>query len=347
MVLEGNSLGSIGRYVVPSWLIIVVFTSGIISGIVAYRLLTNVNIDLDVKEPIEILDYYPSQFSLYPGETAEFNITLLNRASLNYSVVLDFQLNDTNYQNHYVTFSNEIYTVIPGQQNLTGWLLVKPEAPPGSKKLTVSVERGGRQTALPEDFMTYAAIDPNSHIMRTTNHVDFRAFRDEDAYVYNDKGTDYFGSNWLVKIDVKLGNHFDNGWGNFFALANAIDDWEGILTSGAYELCAYAYYNTHQSARSYQIGINEGYNGIDNEIYDHYTAYNVQINTWYYCTIERSGLILSMKIYSDSARTNLLQTLTLTLHSGHVSHRYVYAAQSVNRGDDYYMDIDIENLIIP
>jgi len=321
--------------------------SGTISGILAYRLLTYMNINVEVKESIEILDYYPSQFSLYPGETARFNITMLNHASVNYYVFLDFQLSDANYQNNYVTFSDEMYTVVPGQQNVTAWLMVKPDAPPANFTLMVGVERGGSQADVPEDFLTYGEVDPYAHIVRTMNHIEFRAFRDEDAYVYKDKGADYFGSNWVIKVDLKLSGHFDNGLVNFFALANVVDDWKGISSSGGYELCAYAYYNTHQSAQCYQIGVNEAYNYTENSVYFPYTAYNVQVNTWYYCTIERAGLVLSMKIYSDSARTNLLQTLSLTLHSGHGNHRYVYAAQSYNIGNDYYMDIDIGNLIIP
>lgn len=328
------------HYVVPFWLVIIMLLSGTISGILAYRLLTNVNINVEVKESIEILDYYPSQFSLYPGETATFNITILNHASLNYSVVLDFNLNDANYQKNYVTFSDEVYTVVPGQQKVTGWLLVKPNAPPANFTLTVGVERGG--PAL-EGFLTYQEIDPNSHITMTMNHIDFNAFRNENAYVYKDKGTAYFGSNWVIKIDVRLGAHLGNGEGNFFALANAIGDWKGVLSSGGYELCAWAYSGNSQNP-NYGIGMNEGYNGIDTY---RTTYYNVSVNTWYYCTIERAGLIVSMKIYGDSARTNLLHTSNLTLHSGHGSHRYVYSAQSFNSGHYMSINMEIENLIIP
>jgi hypothetical protein len=65
----------------------------------------------------------------------------MNQASLNYSVVLDFQLNDTHYQENYVTISSEVYTVVPGEQTLNASLSVKSHAPSTAALLTVEVKR--------------------------------------------------------------------------------------------------------------------------------------------------------------------------------------------------------------
>lgn len=96
-----------------------------------------VSIPLEVKEPIEILDY-PSGFSLYPGETVTFEITVQNLASVTYFVEFDFRLNDTEYQAKYVTFSNHNYSVVPGTQKLSAWLTIAPTAPPANLMVTVS-----------------------------------------------------------------------------------------------------------------------------------------------------------------------------------------------------------------
>jgi len=72
----------------------------------------------------------------------DFNVTVLNHASVNYSVVLDFSLDNTTYQDNYITFSNEIYAVIPGQQNLTAWLKVASNAPVVNVTLTIDCKRG-------------------------------------------------------------------------------------------------------------------------------------------------------------------------------------------------------------
>jgi len=119
----------------------VILVSGIGSGVLGYYIWRTLTIPIKVEEPLEILNY-PSELSLYPGEMEEFNITIYNHASVNYSVTLDFSLNNTSYQTNYVTFSNEIYIIIPGQQNLTAWLMVGSGAPPANASLTIDFKRG-------------------------------------------------------------------------------------------------------------------------------------------------------------------------------------------------------------
>jgi hypothetical protein len=107
-----------------------------IGSFAAYAL-QPMSIPLEVKEPLEILDY-PSGFSLYPGETVTFDITVRNLASVTYCVELDFHLNDTEYQSKYVTFSNTNYSIPPGTQKLSAWLTIALTAPPASLMITVS-----------------------------------------------------------------------------------------------------------------------------------------------------------------------------------------------------------------
>lgn len=109
-----------------------------------------ISIPLEVKDPIEILDY-PSGFSLYPGETVTFDITVQNLASVIYFVEFDFRLNDTAYQARYVAFSNHNYSVVPGTQKLSAWLTVASEAPPISLMLTIE-----RKTDTPPSSPTRA-----------------------------------------------------------------------------------------------------------------------------------------------------------------------------------------------
>ena len=114
-------------------------------------------IPLEVKEPLEIVSY-PTQLSLYPGETIEFNVTVRNHASINYSVVLDFSLDNATYQDNYVRFSNKIYIVVPGQQNLTAWLQVETYAPPVNALLIVDFKRG----VYPSGLVGYWKLDKGS-----------------------------------------------------------------------------------------------------------------------------------------------------------------------------------------
>ena len=130
----------IGQHVVPLWLIITLLLSGVFIAALADYLWTSVIVDLEVEEPLEIL-HYPDELSLYPGETKEFNVTVMNYASVNYAVVLGFSLGNLTYQENYVTFSDETYLVVPDEQNLTAWLHVEAVAPPIETSLTIDFHR--------------------------------------------------------------------------------------------------------------------------------------------------------------------------------------------------------------
>lgn len=134
---------SVGKYAIPSWVLGVIL-AGICIGAFALYMALTFTIPFEVKEPIEVL-YYPSQLSLYPGETLYFNVTVRNTASQNYTVYLDFSLDNATYENSYVTFSNATYFVRAGMQNLTAWVIVSAEAPPINSVLTVNLFREASQ----------------------------------------------------------------------------------------------------------------------------------------------------------------------------------------------------------
>lgn len=130
----------IGRHIISWKLVVALLIAGVSTGVSAYYVWQTLTIPLQVKEPLEILQY-PSQLGLYPGEILHCSITVLNHATVNYSVVLNFSLSNFTYQVNYVTFSNEIYSVKPGQQNITAWLAVLSDAPPANISLVIDFAR--------------------------------------------------------------------------------------------------------------------------------------------------------------------------------------------------------------
>ena len=130
----------IGHIAIPLWFVVVLLIS-MLGSVLGYVILT-LNVEVEVKEPIRVL-YYPLQLSLYPGEMEDLDIDLENEASVNYSVTLDFRMNDTSYQSSYVTFSNETYTVVPGEQILRAWVKIAANAPAANVSLTVGLSREG------------------------------------------------------------------------------------------------------------------------------------------------------------------------------------------------------------
>jgi hypothetical protein len=141
------------RKTLRALLLLTLLISTITVGSFAAYAFQSMTISLEVKDPLEILAY-PSGFSLYPGETINFEITIQNLASITYFVELDFRLNDTEYQAKYVTFSNHNYSIPSGTQKLSAWLTVAPTAPPANLIITIE-----RKTDIPSPSPT--ASPPN------------------------------------------------------------------------------------------------------------------------------------------------------------------------------------------
>lgn len=184
-----------------------------------------------------------------------------------------------------------------------------------------------------EDFTTYTEVDPNNHIAKTANHVDWQDYRNEDAYLYKDKGAGHF-TDWEHKIDVKRLSVSGNALGWTWLLSNNVDDAKGLVTGAKTFIGAYLM----RSGGIDYLEIEECSSGTEYSTY-----YVISLNTWYYLTLQKVGTAFTCKVYSDSARTNLLTTLSLTLH-GDWNFRYVFACDSWNTGSAIYGDIDIENL---
>jgi len=123
------------------WILVFALIGSCLVAFAAYQNLT-VRIPVEVKEPIEILSY-PPNISLFPGETKQFNVTIMNHASVNYSVSLMFSLDNLEYEANYTNFSDINYIVTTGEQQLTAWLAVIHDAPPANLTLTVELGRIG------------------------------------------------------------------------------------------------------------------------------------------------------------------------------------------------------------
>lgn len=115
---------------------------------VAAYIFSSVNVPFKVKEPLTVTDY-PSLLSLFPNQTLDFNVTVRNIATVDYVVVLNFTLNDTSYQQTYVTFSSDVYTVGPGDNVLEAWMKVVADAPATNLSLGIDFNR---VLAAPEVF---------------------------------------------------------------------------------------------------------------------------------------------------------------------------------------------------
>ena len=166
----------------------------------SYATLQSQTVPLEVKEPLEILA--PNQsFSLYPGETLNFIVTVENHASVSYNASLTFSLNDTNYLSQFVTFSNDIHSVQPGTNNLEAWLNVSSTAPAEELELTINITRD--ITALPEPSPT----TPPTNL--TDLNPSMTLFAAGAKWAANN-GTSVLYIDWY---DNYIIHHSDSNWG--------------------------------------------------------------------------------------------------------------------------------------
>jgi len=194
-----------------------------------------------------------------------------------------------------------------------------------------------------EDFTVYTEVDPNSHIAKTANHVDFQDHRTEDAYLYKDKGAGHF-TDFTHKINIKSVSGALWHQAHVWLLSNDIDDAKGLLNTG----------KTAITVDIYKAGSGVVYLTLE-EFYttgEYGNSWSpMSENVWYYLTIQKSGTALTCKVYSDSARTNLLTTLSLTLKANH-NFRYVFVCNTWNsnsagcNGDEDVENLDLQEVSI-
>jgi len=158
-----------------------------------------------------------------------------------------------------------------------------------------------------EDFTTYTEVDPNNHITVSVNHIDHHTVRNEDAYIYKDYGSGYFGDSFEHHLDARIEASTTGGWDAIWSLANEVGSELQIRVGSDPDHFLVSFYR--DLYQGHQIALAEWYNSNW-----YVQTYNISSSTWYYLKIIKNGTLLQLKVYSDSARTNLLTTISLTLH---------------------------------
>jgi len=186
-----------------------------------------------------------------------------------------------------------------------------------------------------ENFTGYTEEDPNEKITVAANTVSWEELsRDEAAYVYKDFGADYFAGYFSINLAVYTDDHDVSGTGSVaaFALTNLVDDLRGIFVAdGDYIAISHAaYIGGHY--RITLIVINDGASGGS----DNTAKYAIELDKTYYLTLIRNETVgdygtLYLLIYSDSGRTDLIDTLTVTLQKK-VDFRYLFAVVTQDDG---------------
>ena len=130
----------VGVYQISVLLILmIIITAGTVATAAWYLFATS-SVPLVVEEPLSISNY-PSSIHVHPGENKTLDVTILNSANIDYAVTLVFALNDSAYQESYVTFSNLSYNIVPGSNDIVAWLSVQRGAHPTSLDVSIGFYR--------------------------------------------------------------------------------------------------------------------------------------------------------------------------------------------------------------
>jgi len=164
-----------------------------------------------------------------------------------------------------------------------------------------------------EDFTTYTEVDEGDDITVTEHKCDVSTMiRNVTSYVRKDYGVDHFGDfEHLLDIYVSAGD--TNSLGLCWSMSNGNNTYQS--QSAAHD-GFFIYLN--EASGSLIIGLVEA--GVAED------SYTGSFSTPYYLTVKRVGTTLTCKIYSDAARTNLLDTLTLIVQT--TKYRYIAAIGS-------------------
>jgi hypothetical protein len=173
-----------------------------------------------------------------------------------------------------------------------------------------------------EDFTTYTEVDPNGKLTVTSAaatgaDVDW----DEDVYLYKDFGADNFNGlriNFEIRIASTSLNIAIAGPG---LTVNTVGDRTAFAATDIFV----GAYRTGGGA--YQILLVRG-DAVAND------AGSISADTTYYCTLLRAANAddVNLVIYSDSGRTTVVDTLTVSGYGTGSKYRYLYGIVNVNDG---------------
>lgn len=195
-----------------------------------------------------------------------------------------------------------------------------------------------------KDYTIGIKVDPNNRYTVATSSVTVTDLGiNESAYIYWDEGVDNFNGDYEFLLDVRTtGGSSTGSYGYGWAIANEIGDMNAIQQTtpqGSHGL-----YGKEHISGTQDIVIIEGTVGGST-----YTDFFRGVgNAQYYVKIIRDEAIgangtLYCYVYSDAARTVLVDTLSLALHEK-IDFQYLYGANSDNIGGSETYDAIFANL---
>lgn len=170
-----------------------------------------------------------------------------------------------------------------------------------------------------EDFTGYSEVDPNNRFSQTTTRNTWAGLTgDETAYVYKDYTADHFGD-----FEHAIDTFLDAATGDGETYSTYAGTWAVSNSSTSPYASQNSLFVTWLNFWGLQIRLTNRTNWSNTT-----DTYAASLDTAYYLTIERATTALTCKIYSDSARTNLLDTLSVACNE--TTYQYLHCGWSAD-----------------
>jgi hypothetical protein len=188
-----------------------------------------------------------------------------------------------------------------------------------------------------ENFTLYTEIDPSNHIDIVDNgeRLDVNSISEnEDAYIYYDYLSSLFGD-FEHYLDVQATDHVaKSSTAMMYAISNTTDDFNNNLDYLGVKI------NWRQGDGQWRLQLEE----MDGGVLDPDFMQPIDEDKWYYLILNRTGTSFTCEIYNESARTTLLDTLSLTVTTENF--RYLFGCASVNKAQADPLSFEVAQLMI-
>lgn len=252
-------------------------------------------------------------------------------------------------------FGGVRFTEDDGTTELVYWLKEKvddyyaifwveiPDIPASPNEETIYIYYGKAgetttSTDLREDFTGYTEVG-NGNLAYTAHHIDATLTRNEETYLYEDKGAGHF-TNFVHYVAVKITHDTDKSIVFAWCLSNDLDDVKGLLDNNKTSVEIECF--DIDGLTVHRLHLWETFGGALNlsGVYD-----LIANGVFYYLKFKKSGTALEVRIFSDADGTDLLATLSITLNADH-SFQFIFGANAYNTGNAWQANVDIEDMFL-
>lgn len=181
-----------------------------------------------------------------------------------------------------------------------------------------------------ENLTSFTEVDPDGRLTETSSRVTFTAQHNQEIdYLYKDKGAAYFDGNFShnFTLQVNSGGGASPYGGNCAWMMS--NDLGGAITMEGAGKSFFFMGSYANFLGTWFVDLHEINSGVDTGS----STFSPTKGVPWYVTVDRDESIgsfgqLRARFYSDSLRTALVNTLTVTLHTSKKDFRYIHAIGS-------------------